>query len=74
MNKSFRNIFLALLLSASSLNTFADDENGLQADHRLQEDIANLGILGEIDEPLMEKTLEVMGVLQPKSEKNQLPL
>ena len=28
MNKSFRNIFLALLLSASSLMTFADDEIG----------------------------------------------
>ena len=28
MNKSFRNIFLALLLSASSLMTYADDEIG----------------------------------------------
>ncbi len=28
MNKSFRNIFLALLLSTSSLMTFADDEIG----------------------------------------------
>ena len=53
---------------------FADFENGLQADYRLQEDVANLGFLGEIDEPLLEKTLEVMGVLPPKSEKNQLPL
>ena len=51
---------------------FADYENGLQADHRLQEDVANMGTLGEIDEPLLEKTLEVMGVLPPKSEKNQL--
>ena len=51
---------------------FADFENGLQADYRLQEDVANLGFLGEIDEPLLEKTLEVMGVLPPKSEKNQL--
>jgi carboxyl-terminal processing protease len=53
---------------------FADFENGLQADYRLKEDVANLGFLGEIDEPLLEKTLEVMGVLPPKSEKNQLPL
>ena len=53
---------------------FADFENGLQADYRLQEDVANLGFLGEIDEPLLEKTLEVMGVLPPKSEKNQLPV
>ena len=63
-----------ITLKISNSQGFADYENGLQADHRLQEDIANLGILGEIDEPLMEKTLEVMGVLQPKSEKNQLPL
>ena len=28
MNKSFRNIFLALLLSASSMMTLADDEIG----------------------------------------------
>ena len=53
---------------------FADFENGLQADYRLQEDVANLGFLGEIDEPLLEKTLEVMGVLPPKSEKNQLSI
>ena len=52
--------------------SFADFENGLQADYRLQEVVANLGTLGEIDEPLLEKTLEVMGVLPPKSEKNQL--
>ena len=50
---------------------FADFENGLQADYRLQEDVANLGFLGEIDGPLLEKTLEVMGVLPSKSEKNR---
>ena len=47
---------------------FADFEV-LQADYILQEDIANLGTL-EIDEPLLEKTLEVMGMLPTKSEKN----
>ena len=52
--------------------SFADFENGLQADYRLQEVVANLGTLGEIDEPLLEKTLEVMGALSPKSEKNQI--
>ena len=50
---------------------FADFENGLEADHIYLEDLTNLGTLGEIDEPLLEKTLEVMGVLPPKSEKNQ---
>ena len=64
-----------ITLKIANSEGFADFENGLQADHRLlREDIANLGFLGEIDEPLLEKTLEVMGVLPPKSEKNQLPL
>ena len=63
-----------ITLKIANSEGFADFENGLQADYRLQEDVANLGFLGEIDEPLLEKTLEVMGVLPPKSEKNQLPL
>ncbi|MCH2654992.1 MAG: S41 family peptidase [Flavobacteriales bacterium] len=63
-----------ITLKIANSEGFADFESGLQADHILQEDIANLGTLGEIDEPLLEKTLEVMGVLPPKSEKNQLPL
>ncbi len=62
-----------ITLKIANSEGFADFENGLQADYRLQEDVANLGFLGEIDEPLLEKTLEVMGVLPPKSEKNQLP-
>ena len=63
-----------ITLKIANSEGFADFENGLQADYRLQEDVANLGSLGEIDEPLLEKTLEVMGVLPPKTEKNQLPL
>ena len=63
-----------ITLKIANSEGFADFENGLQADYRLQEDVANLGFLGEIDEPLLEKTLEVMGVLPPKSEKNQLPV
>ena len=53
---------------------FANFESGFQPDHRLLEDVANLGTLGEIDEPLLEKTLEHIGVIPPKSEKNQLSL
>ena len=60
-----------ITLKIANSEGFADFESGLQADHILQEDIANLGTLGEIDEPLLEKTLEVMGILPPKSEKNQ---
>ena len=61
-----------ITLKIANSEGFADFENGLQADYRLQEVVANMGTLGEIDEPLLEKTLEVMGVLPPKSEKNQL--
>ena len=61
-----------ITLKIANSEGFADFENGLQADYRLQEVVANLGTLGEINEPLLEKTLEVMGVLPPKSEKNQL--
>ena len=60
-----------ITLKIANSEGFADFESGLQADHILQEDIANLGTLGEINEPLLEKTLEVMGILPPKSEKNQ---
>ena len=63
-----------ITLKIANSEGFADFENGLQPDHRLLEVIANLGTLGEIDEPLLEKTLEVMGMLPPKSEKNQLSL
>ena len=59
-----------ITLKIANSQGFADFESGLQADHILQEDIANLGTLGEIDEPLLEKTLEVMGMLPTKSEKN----
>ena len=61
-----------ITLKIANSQGFADFESGLQADHSLIEDLANLGTLGEIDEPLLEKTLEVMGILPPKSEKNQL--
>jgi carboxyl-terminal processing protease len=61
-----------ITLKIANREGFADFENGLQADYRLQEVVANLGTLGEIDEPLLEKTLEAMGVLPPKSKKNQL--
>ena len=61
-----------ITLKIANSEGFADFESGLQADYILQEDIANLGTLGEIDEPLLEKTLEVMGILPAKSEKNQL--
>ena len=60
-----------ITLKIANSEGFADFENGLQPDHSLQEDLANMGVLGEIDEPLLEKTLEVMGILPPKSEKNQ---
>ena len=60
-----------ITLKIANSEGFADFESGLQADHILQEDISNLGTLGEINEPLLEKTLEVMGILPPKSEKNQ---
>ena len=59
-----------ITLKIANSEGFADFESGLQADYILQEDIANLGTLGEIDEPLLEKTLEVMGILPTKSEKN----
>ena len=61
-----------ITLKIANSEGFADFENGLEPDYRLKEDIINLGTLGEIDEPLLEKTLEVMGVLPPKSEKNQI--
>ena len=51
---------------------FADFENGLEADHLFLEDLTNLGILGEIDEPLLEKTLEIMGALPPRLEKKAI--
>ena len=60
-----------IALKIANSEGFADFENGLQPDHSLQEDLANMGVLGEIDEPLLEKTLEVMGILPTKSEKNQ---
>ena len=63
-----------ITLKITNSEGFADFENGLQADHRLQEDVSNLGTIGEIDEPLLEKTLEVIGVLAPKLEKNKQSL
>ena len=56
----------------SNADGFADFEDGLQADHILREDIANLGSLGEIDEPLLEKTLEIMGALPTRLEKKAI--
>ena len=61
-----------ITLKISNVDGFADFEDGLQADHILREDIANLGSLGNIDEPLLEKTLEIMGVLPARSEKKAL--
>jgi len=61
-----------ITLKIANSEGFADFESGLQVDYHLEEDIASLGTLGEIDEPLLRKTLEVMGLISPKSEKNQL--
>ena len=63
-----------ITLKIANSDGFADFENGLQADHRLQENVSNLGTIGEIDEPLLEKTLEVMGILSSELEENQLSL
>ena len=60
-----------ITLKISNADGYADFEEGLQADYVLEEDLAHMGVLGEIDEPLLEKTLEVMGVLPPKSEKSR---
>ena len=61
-----------ITLKISNADGFADFEDGLQADHILREDIANLGSLGEIDEPLLEKTLEIMGALPARIEKKAI--
>ncbi|MGB0305720.1 MAG: S41 family peptidase, partial [Flavobacteriaceae bacterium] len=61
-----------ITLKISNADGFADFEDGLQADHIITEDIANLGSLGEIDEPLLEKTLEIMGVLPARLEKKAI--
>ena len=58
----------------SNADGFADFEDGIQADHILREDIANLGSLGEIDEPLLEKTLETMGALPARLEKKAIDI
>ena len=61
-----------ITLKISNADGFADFEDGLQADHIIIEDIANLGSLGEIDEPLLEKTLEIMGALPARIEKKAI--
>ena len=58
----------------SNADGFADFEDGIQADHILRENIANLGTLGEIDEPLLEKTLEILGALPARLEKKAIDI
>ena len=37
-------------------------QNGLQPDYPLVEDLGNLGILGNSNEPLLQKALQIIGV------------
>ena len=59
-----------IALKIANSQGFAEFEKGLAADHILLESISNLGTIGAIDEPLFEKTLEVMGVLTPQPLRN----
>ncbi len=46
---------------------FSDFENGLNPDIELLEDLSNLGILGEVTEPLLERALQHMNLLPIKA-------
>ena len=59
-----------IALKIANSEGFADFENGLQPNYVIEEDINNLGNIGEIDEPLLEKTLEIIGLLPTKTIKN----
>lgn len=59
-----------IALKIANSEGFADFENGLQPNYVIEEDINNLGKIGEIDEPLLEKTLEIIGLLPTKTIKN----
>ncbi|MDB2606652.1 S41 family peptidase [Zobellia sp.] len=49
-----------LLGKNENADGFSDYENGLVPDYELPEDVENLGVLGEIDEPLLALTLSVI--------------
>jgi len=59
-----------IALKIANSQGYADFEKGLAADHILLESITNLGTIGAIDEPLFEKTLDVMGLLAAQLERN----
>jgi C-terminal processing protease CtpA/Prc len=59
-----------IALKIANSQGFSEFEKGLAADHVILESISNLGTIGAIDEPLFEKTLEVMGVLTPQPLRN----
>ncbi|MGS0524067.1 hypothetical protein ACU8V7_01675 [Zobellia nedashkovskayae] len=49
-----------LLGKNENADGFSDYENGLVPDYELPEDVENLGVLGEIDEPLLALTLSII--------------
>ncbi|MDG1761157.1 MAG: S41 family peptidase [Flavobacteriaceae bacterium] len=52
-----------IILKISNSEGFADYESGLNPDVKITETISEMGILGDIQEPLLSKALEHMGVV-----------
>ncbi|MBC7523410.1 MAG: peptidase S41 [Flavobacterium sp.] len=51
-----------IVLKTQNKADFGDYQNGLQPNYLLVEDLGNLGILGNSNEPLLQKALQIIGV------------
>ena len=49
-----------IVICSANANGFGDYQAGISPDYQLEEDDSNMGVLGELSDPLLAKTIEVI--------------
>ncbi|CAM4137687.1 S41 family peptidase [Gillisia limnaea] len=60
LNTNHHYAMQPLVLKSSNKNNVSDFVNGLNPDHELPEDVTNLGVLGDPNEPLLKLAIDII--------------
>ncbi len=70
-NTSHKYAMQPLTFKVANRDGFGDYQNGIVPNHIVEEDIANLGILGNANEPLLKKALDLIAMSPRKTSETQ---
>ena len=60
INKNHTWAMQPIVIRSANANGFGDYQAGISPDYQLEEDDSNMGVLGELSDPLLAKTIEVI--------------